>query len=212
MLFDAPHRHAHVLGFEHHGGAARIDGLVDGLDDLGCQVFLGLQPLGEHVGDARQLGEAHNAIMGQIGDMGLAHERHHVVLAMGMERDIAHQNDVVIAADLGKGRFQHSLGVFFVAREKFAIGVGDAARRIDQPFAVGVISRPGDQRTHSGLGLFARWAFDHPVERGLGSLGLDVHVHKGCPLENRRARSCPLYADGLGLDQLDLQPATTLLI
>src|SRR3546814_2724843 len=59
----AAHGHAHMLGFEHDGGTAGAEMFVDGVDDLRCQVFLGLQAPGEDIDQACQLGKADHAVM-----------------------------------------------------------------------------------------------------------------------------------------------------
>src|SRR6188768_1407957 len=89
-LLYAPDRHAHVFGLEHHGNAARRQNLFDGGRDLRGHVLLGLQPARIDVDQAGKLGEAHDPVHRLVGDMRLAHERHHVVLAMGVEGDVAH--------------------------------------------------------------------------------------------------------------------------
>ena len=60
---------------------------------------------------------------GQIGDMRLADERHHVVLAMRIEGDVPHQHDVVIALDLLESPVEHLGRVLVVAGKISSIGL-----------------------------------------------------------------------------------------
>ena len=55
--------------------------------------------------------------VGQIGDMRLAEERHHVVLAMALDLDVAQHDDVVIARHLVEGARQDLERVLAVAGE-----------------------------------------------------------------------------------------------
>ena len=73
--------------------------LVDGVGDLRRQALLRLQAAGEDVDDAGELRQPDDALRRVVGDVRLADERHHVVLAMRLERDVAHEHDVVVAAD-----------------------------------------------------------------------------------------------------------------
>ena len=70
-------------------------------------MLLGLQPARIDVDQAGELGKPHHPVDRLVGDMRLAHERHHVMLAMGVERDVAHQHEIVVTADLAEGALQH---------------------------------------------------------------------------------------------------------
>ncbi len=101
---------------------------------------------------------------------------------MGGKGNVAHQDDIVIAADLGEGRFQNRCRALIVAGEKFGIGVDHAARGVEQPFAIGVVAGPCDERAHRRFGFLPAGAVDDPLERGLGEgFGLDVHFHRKVP-------------------------------
>ena len=98
-----------------------------------------------------------------VGDVRLADERHHVVLAVRIERDVAHQHHVLVAADLLEGRRQHLGRIVAVAGIKLLVGLHDATRRIAQALAVRIVARPGDQRPHRRLGLLARGPARHDL-------------------------------------------------
>ena len=61
LLAHAAHRHAGVLGLEHHRDSARLERLLDRFDDLGRQRLLRLQAAGEGVDDPRELRQADDA-------------------------------------------------------------------------------------------------------------------------------------------------------
>ena len=131
-LLHAAHRHAGVLGLDHHGDAARLQDLVDRGRDLRGQVLLRLQAPRVDVDQPRDLGQADDAPDRHIGDMRLAGERHHVMLAMRIERNIAHQHEVVVAAGFREGAVEHLGRAFLVAGEQLLIGVDETLRRLDQ--------------------------------------------------------------------------------
>src|SRR5215475_7794111 len=107
MLGDATHRHAGMLGLDHNRNAAGFQDLIDRGRDLCGQMLLGLQPPREDVGQPRELRQAHHALHRRIGDMGLAVERHHVMLALRRELDVADQHEIVVAGGLAKGAIEH---------------------------------------------------------------------------------------------------------
>ena len=88
--------------------------------------------------------------------MRLADERHHVVLAVRVERDVAHQHEIVIGADLAEGAVEHVGRQLAISAVKLVVGVDDAPRRVEQAFAVGIVARIGDQRPHRGQRVLAR--------------------------------------------------------
>ena len=100
----AAQRHALMLGLDHHGDAARLQRLVDCGDDVAGQPLLRLQAAGEDLDDAGELRQADDLVVGRVvGDVRLADERHHVVLAVGVERDVADEDHVVVGADVLEG-------------------------------------------------------------------------------------------------------------
>jgi hypothetical protein len=59
--------------------------------------------------------------------------------------NVADQHDVLIAAHFFESARQGLDRVIVIATKQVAIGLGDAFGRIEQAFAVGIISRPGNQ-------------------------------------------------------------------
>ncbi len=165
-LGDAAHRHAGVLGLEHHGDAARLEDLLDRGRDLRGQVLLRLQAPRIDVDQPRDLGQAHHALGRHIGDVRLAGERHHVVLAVRIERDVAHQHEIVVAAGLRERAVEHLGRAFLVAAEQLLIGAHEPLRRLDQALAVRIVADIGEQGAHRLFGLLARRARDGRHGRG----------------------------------------------
>src|SRR5690606_39232171 len=105
--------------------------------------------------------KADDLAAGHVGDMGLALERHQVVLAHAVEADVAQHDHFVVVfieADL-----QVALGVVVQAAEQLGVHAGHAVGRALQAFAFGVLAdrqqdlahRPLDPRdVHS-------WRFTH---------------------------------------------------
>ena len=114
-LLHTAHGHAVMDRLDHHGDAARIELGINCMDNLGGEVFLGLQAAREYFNNAGQLRQAYNAIIRQVGNMDMALERNHMVLAMGEKLDIPHQYNVVIAADICKRALQCLATVRLVA-------------------------------------------------------------------------------------------------
>lgn len=94
--------------------------------------------------------------------MRLADDRHHMVLAMGEEGDVAHQHHIVITADFLEGRAKHVLNIQLITGKKLAIGLGDALRRIQKSFAGGIFSCPAQENAHGFFRFGLAWAsFGH---------------------------------------------------
>ena len=102
-LVHAARGHALVRRLDHHGDAARLQHFLHGVGDLGRELLLDLQALGEGIDHARELADADHALVRQVADMDLADDRHHVVLAVGFEADVAQHHDLVVALDLLEG-------------------------------------------------------------------------------------------------------------
>ena len=153
FLADAPHRHACMLRLDHHRNAARLQGLLDRVDDLRGQMLLGLQPAGEHIDQPRQLREPDHPVDRRIGDVRLAVERHHMVLAMRGEADVAHQHEIVVAGGLAERPLEQFVGRLVVAAKQLVIGLDHAPGRIEQALAGGVLADIGQQRLDRSFGL-----------------------------------------------------------
>src|SRR5258708_18903016 len=80
------------------------------------------------------------------------------MLAMGIERDVADQHELIVLADLGEGAVEQLGRAFAIAAIELAIGVDDTPGRLDQAFALRTIAGKGDQGTHRGFRLLTRGA------------------------------------------------------
>src|SRR5580704_1434176 len=89
--------------------------------------------------------------------MHAADDRREVMLAMGLEADVAQHDDLVIAAGLLECALEVLARIVLVAGEPFFVGACYPRRRGTQPFAVGIVAGPADQGADRGLGLGARW-------------------------------------------------------
>ncbi len=85
-----------MLGLDHHRNALGIGDLLNSLGDLASQVFLNLQTTGEHVDDARDLGQTDYLAGRDVGNMGLADERQHMVLAQRVQLDVLDDHHLVV--------------------------------------------------------------------------------------------------------------------
>src|SRR3546814_16376266 len=84
-------------------------------DLLGGQPFLHLEPARIAVEDACEFRNADDAVLRQIGDRRLAGDRRHMMFAVRLERNIAQQHDLVIAADLFESAGQMNRRVLAIA-------------------------------------------------------------------------------------------------
>src|SRR5580692_11579061 len=88
--------------------------------------------------------------------MHAADDRREVMLAMGLEADVAQHDDLVIAAGLLEGALEVFARIVVVAGEPFLVGARHARRRGAKALTVGVVAGPADQGADRGLGLGAR--------------------------------------------------------
>jgi hypothetical protein len=98
------------------------------------------------VKDARELADADDLVAREVGDRRLADDRRHVMLAVRLEGDVLEKHDLVVATDLLEGAAEMHGGVLGVAARIFAPRLGDAPRRVEQAFPVGIVAGPPDQR------------------------------------------------------------------
>jgi hypothetical protein len=129
----------------------------------------------EDVDHASELGQADDPVGREIGDMDLADERHHVVLAMGRERDVADEDDVVIALDLLEGAVERLRRILVVAGIELLIRADHAVGRACQPFAGGVVAGPADQGA-DGFLRFGAAGLGGRGRRLAGPLGGGLHT------------------------------------
>ena len=88
--------------------------------------------------------------------MRLAVERHHVMLALRGEFDVADQHEVVIAGGFAKSAVEHLRRALMIALVELVKGFDHPARGIDQAFAAGVFADIAEQGLHRRFGFGAR--------------------------------------------------------
>ena len=152
-LLHAAHAHAHVLGLKHHHDALRIQLLDQGVGNLRSQTLLHLRTLRIHFDQTRQLRQAAHTAVGRrdVGDVGLAEERHQVMLAHGVEIDVAHKHHFA-AVLIERGGEMHSR-VFRQAGEHLFVHTGNACRRLLQTLAVGILAHAFQNHANAGFDL-----------------------------------------------------------
>ena len=191
-LGDAADRHAGVLGLEQHRDAARLEHFIDGDRDLRGQMLLRLQPARIDVDEAGEFRQTDHALDRPVGDMRLAVERHHVMLAMRGETDVADEHEIVVGLGLAEGAGERIGGNFAIAAIKLVQGRDDALWRRDKALAGRIVAEIGDQRAHRGFRLLPRRPIFDGRRRGtdmvrmrLARPFLDDGVHRH---SNRRLR------------------------
>src|SRR5260370_42509533 len=99
--------------------------------------------------------------------MGLADDRRHMVLAMGLEPDVLQHHHLVVALGLLEGTLQELDGIGLVALKELLEGAHHAARGRAQALAVGIVACPLDEHADRRLGLGARGPALRPGGAGL---------------------------------------------
>jgi hypothetical protein len=79
-----------------------------------------------------------------------------MVLAVALDADVAQHDEVIVAAGFLELPRERLGRIEPVARIVFLERIRDAARRIHEAFAVGIVPGPGDQRAHGLFRIGAR--------------------------------------------------------
>src|SRR5215470_14046613 len=85
-------------------------------------------------------------------------DRTHVMLAVRLEADVAQHHDLVIATGFLESTLEIVAWMVLVAGKPLLIGAHHPRRRRAQPFAVGVVAGPANERAYGRLSFFARHA------------------------------------------------------
>jgi hypothetical protein len=187
-LADSAHRHAVVLGLDHHGHTAWPQRLLQFVGNLRGESFLDLQTPGIDLDQACEFAEADNTIRRQIGDVGATGKRDHVVFAMRLHSDVAHDDRTVVVGGFVKGLSQHFARLLLVASEELAISAQHAVRRLAQAFAIGVFADVAEQGPNRRQCICAgHWRWFDLKERFV-----DVGRGAGHGVEDRRGSGAAL--------------------
>ena len=141
-----------MLGLDHDDHPAGIQLLHQGFGDLAGEPLLNLGPLGVQVhqpGDLRQAGDP-AVLAGDVADVGHPVERHQVMLAGGIERDLLDDHHLVVI--LVEHGVQDALGLGVEPGEHLAVGARDAGRRVLQALSIRVFADRVEQLADRGLG------------------------------------------------------------
>ncbi len=100
---------------------------------------------------------------GDVGHVGHPEERHQMMLAQGVERDVAHQDHLLMS--VGADGIHQRGEVLGLAGDKLFVQVRDPARGLQKAFALGVLAYPFEEEA---CGLLDLLPVDHL--RGQSSL------------------------------------------
>src|SRR5690606_22859460 len=150
LLLHAAHHHAQVVRLDDHPHARGPQRVPHRLRDLVRHPLLHLQPTSEDLDDPRQLREADDLAVRDVGDVDLAEEREQVVLAQRVHLDVLHEHHVVVV--LVEDRVaDHLLHRDPVAARQPRQALLDALRRAYQPLALRVLADPPQDLTDQSL-------------------------------------------------------------
>ena len=95
-LFNAPHRHAHMLRLQNDHNALRLQMGHNSIPDLSCHLFLNLRPSGKHIHGPGQLAQTYDLIIRYIGNMCLPVKRQQMMLTGRIKGNILFQYKLII--------------------------------------------------------------------------------------------------------------------
>ena len=155
-------------GLDDDGDAQRMQGFLDAVADLLGQALLDLQAAGVGLHHAGDLGEPGDAAVRDVGDMGLADEREHVVLAQGEQLDVLDEDHLAVRLR-EYGGTDDGLAALLIALRQELPGLRHALGRLDQPLALRVLAQQLEDGLHVPRQLF----------RGLFVVFFDLSVCHG---------------------------------
>jgi hypothetical protein len=85
-----------MLGLEHDADPLRRQLLLEPVRNLHGEALLDLKPARKRLDDTRELGEADDALTREVRHVGDSVKRQKVVLAQRVERDLAHEHELVV--------------------------------------------------------------------------------------------------------------------
>ena len=146
LLLHPAHLHAEVPRLDHHHHAEWVERFLDAVLDLPREPLLYLQAAREDVYNASQLAQSGDMPIGNVGDVYLAEEGEHMMLAEGVKLDVLHDHHLAVVVLKG-GSTEHRLGILMVASGECLERLGDAYRRLLEAIAVGVLTQLGEDLT-----------------------------------------------------------------
>ena len=123
--------------------------------DLRRQPLLDLDRPGEVLDDPRELGQADDPLAREVGDVRDADEREQVVLTQRVERDVARDDELVVAAVVGEARRREG-----ARGQQFGVHARDARGRVREAL-VGEVGAERDEEV--ARGALGRMQVDAPA-------------------------------------------------
>jgi hypothetical protein len=137
-LLNAPHRHAQMLGLHDEDGATGSQPLVDSVGDLGGKTLLELGTTGVTLHKSGQLGQSDDLTVRYVAHVGLANERHEVVLTESMQGYVSYQDH--LAMFFLESYVQVPGWVIGEPGEEECVGFGHALRRASEAFPFRILA------------------------------------------------------------------------
>jgi len=75
LLLHATHHHAHMLGFDHHSNALRLEGILYDVAHFDGKTLLHLKSARVNIYNARNFAQPHDISVGDVSDMGFSKKR-----------------------------------------------------------------------------------------------------------------------------------------
>ena len=138
-FLDAAHGHAGVHRLDDDRDAERLQGILDAVADLLRQALLDLQAAGIGLDHARDLGQAGDPPVRDIGHMCLADERKHVMLAQREQFDVLDQDHLAVRLREDGGLYDF-LTILEISLRQELHGFRHALRRLGETFPLDVLA------------------------------------------------------------------------
>ena len=161
--------------------------LLQELRDLHRQALLQLQVAREQLDDAGELRQADDPLARQVGDVRDAVEGQQVVHAQRVKRDVAHDDELVVAGVVGERRQRERL-----LRQQLRERGGDAARRVAQAGLADVAAERDEQAADGVLRRAQVDAFGRRRRLGMKRGDAVDNAHGDVSV----AEACASYAGG----------------
>jgi len=145
LLLDSAHHHAQVLRFNDYSDPKWIDGIQNGLCNLGCQAFLYLQAASKDVHQSWHFTKSNNFSSRDIGVVSLAEEGQNMMFAQTERFNIPYDHHLVV------GYVDHSieenfLGVLSEPLVRYCSECSKRSRVLSKPSRSGLHKSPDSQK------------------------------------------------------------------
>ena len=140
LLLHTTHLHTHMRSLNNYRHAHRVESLLYAVANLDSKPLLHLQAASKALDAARNLRQARNAAIGDIGNVGLAIEGQHMVLAERVNLYILYNYHLFVVL-LEDCRAQNLGGVLVVALGQELHTFGHPLGGFDKPLSGGVLAQ-----------------------------------------------------------------------